>query len=125
MIAFYNAGEQSIDTIFELHRIFSAMWRLYRTTERVDHLSVFGPYFSYHLETRSLRQIDMSIVNYVQINREPFVPDEINWRRWREVRQLIRSGQFRVDDDYDLLEVREAMQRGMMHQRGRNHNNRR
>lgn len=124
MMAFYNEGEQSIDTIFELHRIFVAMWRLYRTTEPFDHFSVFGQYFSYHLETRSLRRIDMSIVNYDRSNHEPFVPDQINWRRWREVRRLILAGQFRVDDDYDLLEVREAMRNGMRQQRGRNQNQR-
>lgn len=120
MMAFYNAGEQDIDTLFKIHSIFATMWRLYRRTDAVDLVSVFGPYFSYHLESRTLRRIDMSVVTTGRDNREPFVPHQINWIRWREVRRLILSSAFRVNDDYDLLEVREAMQGGILHQRGRN-----
>lgn len=120
MMAFYNVGGQQVEMLFELHRIFSAMWRLYRSNQPDDLLSVFGNFYSFHLESRTLRRVDMSIVTYAQQDRESFVPNAMNWRRWREVRQLIRANSFRVNDDYDLLEVREALRGGLL-QRGRHH----
>lgn len=120
MMAFYNAGEQDFETQMKLHSIFATMWRLYRTTNAVDRISVFGRYFSFHLQTRTLRRIDMSVVTTGRDNHEPFVPHQTNWIRWREVRRLILSREFRINDDYDLFEVREAMQGGILYQRGRN-----
>lgn len=120
MMAFFNAGDQGLDTLFQLHGIFSVYWRLYRSTPENELISIFGDCFSFHCESRTLRRVDMSIANSEPQNHEHFVPDTSNWRRWREVRRLIRIGEFRVIDDYDLLEVREAM-RGGMRGRGRRH----
>lgn len=80
LMAFYNAAEQNIDTLFEIHAIYSTLWRLYERTNADDLLDIFGNFYAYHLETRTLRRIDMSIVNYHQTNHEQFVPDTVSWQ---------------------------------------------
>lgn len=114
MMAFYSAGEQDVDTVFRLQSYFLAMWEFYRNEPESELFSIFGTYFAFHCESRTLRRVDMSIVNYrSNENTGPFIPNIHDWRRSRAVRHLIRTGQFRVEDDYDLLEVRNAYRDGL------------
>lgn len=100
------------------------MWRFYQSEPLNELISIFGTYFAFHCETRTLRRVDMSIVQYRSSeNTGPFLPTLNDWRRSRAVRYLIRTGQFQVNDDYDLLEVRLAYQDGLR-QVGRANNNR-
>lgn len=73
-----------------------------------------------------IRRIDMTIVDYNRGQRQPnhFVPNQVNWRRAREVRQLFRRGQYIISDEYDLAELRMAWYGGFRIRRGR-YNNRR
>lgn len=124
MMTFYSCGGQDVDTLFRLQPFFHTMWRLYQTEPQNELFSIFGTYFAFHCETRTLRRVDMSIVEYRSSqNTGPFLPTLNDWRRSRAVRHLIRTGQFRVNDDYDLLEVRLAYQDGLR-QVGRANSNR-
>lgn len=114
MMAFYSAGDQDLDTVLRLQSYFTAMWGFYRSEPEQELFSIFGTFFAFHCETRTLRRVDMSLVNYRSSeNTGPFIPNVYDWRRSRAVRHLIRTGQFRVEDDYDLLEVRNANRDGL------------
>lgn len=121
MMAFYAAGEQEVDTVIRIHEYFLRMYSLYNESSVNDLIANFGSYFSYHLETRSLRRIDMSVVNYNRHQRlsNNFVPNQVNWRRALEIRQLYRRGQYQIMDEYDLLEFRMAWFGGLRIRRGR------
>lgn len=118
MMAFYNAADQDMDTIFRLHKLFSTMWKLYNEAESIDYIPIFGTYFTFHCESRTLRRIDMSVVNYNrgQRNAEHFIPNSMRWKQERIVRSLIRRGEFTVRDEEDLREVKEAWQDGLRRQ---------
>lgn len=121
IMAFYAAGDQNVETVFGLHTHFDIMWRLYRATDvnnANELFRYFGTFFAYHLESRTLRRIDMSIVTYNSNNRGHFLPDSSNWRHYRNIRQMILNGQFRVDNDYDIQEIQRIMRDGFL-QRGR------
>lgn len=123
MMTFYSCGGQDVDTLLRLQTYFQTMWRFYQSEPSNELLSIFGTYFAFHCETRTLRRIDMSVVSYRSSeNTGPFLPTLNDWRRSRAVRHLIRSGQFEVNDDYDLLEVQLAYQDGLR-QVGRANNN--
>lgn len=49
---------------------------------------------------------------------EPFIPDTLNWKRERIVRQLIKKGEFTIKEKEDLNEVRNAYKLGLK-KRGR------
>lgn len=112
MMAFYAAGDQGLDVILRLHTFFFTMWRVYETSDPDDLLGLFGTFFAYHLESRTLRRIDMSIVSYNSGQRQQnnFVPNHI--------RNLIRRGVYRIENEYDLEEVRTALRGGLIN-RGR------
>lgn len=96
------------------------MWQLYNQARPEDLIGIFGSFFAYHLETRTLRRIDMTIVNHNHGQRQSthFVPNQVGWRRAREVRQLYRRGQYRIDDEFDLAEFRMAWFGGFRTRRG-------
>lgn len=115
MTSFYAAGDQTFDILLRLNDFFNTMWRLYDAASHADLYGIFGTFFVYHLESRSLHRIDMTVVNHYRGRRQQndFVPSHPNWRRSRDVRMLIRSGQFQVLDDYDILEVQMAFREGL------------
>lgn len=116
MIAFYAAGDQIVDDIFKLHAIFINAWKLHKAASNDELLSTFDDdIFAYHLQSRSLRKIDHSIVKYESKSKyNYFVPNHPNWKRLRFVRQMIRKGEYRIYDDFDMLELKEAMKQGLL-----------
>lgn len=112
MMACYLEGGQSVNDVIDLHKYFILMEKLYE--EGV--IGMLDDSFAFHLESRTLRRLDMSIVesgpNQSKQN-EPFLPHNTNWRRQRVLRNLIRMGQYKIRDEYDLLEVKEAYQQGL------------
>lgn len=120
LVEFYCAGGHDLNMLLRLMSFFNCMWRVYRATPESNLLGRFGRFYALHLETRQLRYVDMS--RHHSVNRarhvERFVPNDPSWPRNRAVRERIRQGQFRVEDDYDLLLVREAM-RDALFRRGR------
>lgn len=124
-MAFYASGDQEMDTVFRLQDLFTTMLRLYETTNQEDLYEIFGTYFAYHLETRTLRRIDMVVVDFNRGSRQlnDFVPNNPHWERNRNMRNLIRNGLFRVEDDFDLHEVRIAIRTGLL-PRGRSNRRR-
>lgn len=121
MAAFYAAGGQDFQTVLRIHDYLLRMWDLYRNTEPIDLHVVFGTNFSYHLASRSLRRMDMSLVTHRSGHdaRTHFVPNHPGWRRAREVRRLYRSGQYVIADCYDLAEFQMAWSGGYGIRRGR------
>lgn len=116
MIAFYAAGDQVVDDIFKSHAIFINAWKLHKAATKNELMSVFDDnIFAYHLQSKSLRKIDHSIVAYESKSKyNYFVPNHPNWKRLRFVRQMITDGIYRVYDDYDMLELKEAMKQGLL-----------
>lgn len=114
MMAMYIEGGQSIEDGMQLLAFFKTIKKLYDKTAKDDLLGLFGNAFTYHCQSRTLRQIDMTKIDFgTKIGRnEPFIPDTITWRRERIVRNLIRNGKFTVDDDLSLYEVKRAWQNG-------------
>lgn len=114
MLAFYNAGGATLDTLLRLDNYFHHMSQLYRTVSPIDLVATFGDFFAYHLATRTTRRIDMSRVQTQPQCVERFVPNVPNWERNRRIRQRIREGHYIVNDEYDLLIVREALSDGLL-----------
>lgn len=121
MTAMYAAADQDLDTVLQLQDYFLRMWDLYNRNPSEEHQGIFGTYYAYHLHTRTLRRIDMSIVdNHTRrANTTQFVPNQLSWRRAREVRTLYRTGQYRVADEFDLAELQMAWYGGLRIRRGR------
>lgn len=121
MMAFYASADQELETTLMVHDHFQKMWQLHGQNNPRDLCGIFGTLFSYHLETRTLRRVDMSIVLHHQRHRSPthFVPNQLNWQRAREVRTQYRNGQYRINDLYDLAELRMAWYGGLRIRRGR------
>lgn len=121
MMAFYAAANQNLENVLMIHEYLLRMWQMYRQATPENLCGIFGTFFSYHLETRTLRRVDMSIVyRHRNLSQEPhFVPNQPNWRRAREVRRLYRLGQYRVNDIYDIAELRMAWYGGMRQRHGR------
>lgn len=124
MMAFYAAGDQELDNVLRIHDYLLRMWQLYNQARPEDLFGLFGTFFAYHMETRTLRRIDMTIVNHNRGQRQPthFVPNQVNWRRAREVRLLFRRGQYTIGDEFDLAEFRMAWYGGLRNRRGRYNN---
>lgn len=63
----------------------------------------------------------MSIVQWGSRSerKEPFLPDNLNWKRERIVRSLIRNGQHTIEDDMDIRELYNAWKNGLR-RKGRN-----
>lgn len=120
MTAFYNAGNiVNVETLLNLHQFFIAMWDLYCLTDQWNLLAVFGSYFTFDCASRTLQRIDGSLVQRnrpprLNLGTESFVPNSIDWRRGRAVRNLIRTGRYRISDVFDLNEARSAMGNGPM-----------
>lgn len=110
MAAFYAAGGQAYQEVLRLHEYFIRMWRMYTEAVQGDLIGMFGDYFAYHLETRTLRRIDMSVVDHGRGTRHNthFVPSRPDWRQAREVRRLYRAGEYQILNDDDLEEFRYA-----------------
>lgn len=89
--AFYKEGGQSYDNCLRLLKFFTTMKKLSAKTAMNSLWTVFGNTFAYHLESRSLRQVDMTFVNNGarRENTEPFIPDNLNWKRERMLRRII------------------------------------
>lgn len=121
MVAFYAAAGHDVEVVFLLHDYFRHIWHLYRTSLSSDLLGIFGHFYSYHLETRSLRMINFERVVTRTTARQGnyFVPNHLNWRRSREVRRLFSVGRYQIDDFFDLDEFRMAWYGGFQHHAGR------
>lgn len=121
MMSFYIKGGQSVDDAFRLHKYLTTMKKLHRESEEIDLIGLFGDKFTFHLATRTLRRIDMSIIQWSSESgrREAFLPDNLNWKRERIVRNLIRNGQHTIEDDMDIRELYSAWMNGLR-KRGRN-----
>lgn len=113
MLALYNCGNQPINVLLKLHEIFIKCWQIYRLFINDDLFELFGDNFAIHLETRTLRRIDMSIANYSSRQKEYFVPNKPYWRKLRSIRQQIKNNTFRINDVYDLDDYREAKSNGL------------
>lgn len=113
MLAFYNAGDVSIDVLMQLARYLHHMWTLYGLTSPNDRLSTFGDHYAYHLESRSTRRIDMTQPNVQPRRGNRFVPNNPRWPRNRAVRAQIRGGMYIVRDDHDLSVVHDALCDGL------------
>lgn len=72
MTSFYSSGDQELDIVLHLHTFFITMWRLYRESTEDSLLGRFGTFFAYHLESRTLRRIDMSLVIFNRGQRQFF-----------------------------------------------------
>lgn len=121
MTAMYAGADQQLETVLRIHEYLLRMWSLYDSQPAHELVSNFGDYFVFHLETRTLRRIDMSIVdhNHQRTRLTNFVPNQVSWRRAREIRRLYRSGQYRIMDIYDLAEFRMAWYGGLRVRQGR------
>lgn len=118
MMAFYNAGGQDVDKLFRLHDIFLKMWKKYRDTPPIQLTGVFGTFFTFHCETKSLRRVDMTIpqrLNNGRINNR-FVPYSPHWERDRNTRAQIRNGKFKINNGDDLQRAKDAMFEGLLKQ---------
>lgn len=114
ILAFFNAGGATIDTILRLATYFHHMRTIYDQTSLLDRIGLFGDYFVYHLGTRSTRRVDMSQPTVHPRRGNRFVPNVPNWERNRIIRQQIRNGLHRVVDEYDLSVVRDALHDGLL-----------
>lgn len=114
MLAFFNAGGCTLDTLLYLDSYLHKMYHLYRNASQVDLLATFGDFFVYHLDTRTTRRVDMTLVEQQSQISERFVPNVPNWSRNRQVRQQIREGQYVVHDNYDLSVVHCALRDGLL-----------
>lgn len=122
MKAFYAAGGQDVDTLFRLENFFIQMWKIYRKTEDNKLIDMFGDFFTFHCETKTLRRVDLSFPNQPK-NRKignRFVPYTSNWRRDRNTRAAIRNGEFKINNAYDMQNVEDALYDGLFKQ-GRYH----
>lgn len=66
MMAFYAAAHQDLETVLMVHEYLLRMWQLHSHAQEDELIGIFGTIFSYHLETRTLRRIDMTQVSYVR-----------------------------------------------------------
>lgn len=117
MMAFYNAGEQDMDMLFRLANFLQRMYRIYHETPSQELFARFGMYYAYHLNSRTLRYIDMTRYesnNGFHRQRNRFVPSSPHWERDRLLRYRIRNGSFVVNDYHDLELVRSALGEGLM-----------
>lgn len=115
MLAFYIEAGQSIELSLKVHKFLKTMRDIYDKNEEDDYIGLFGTWFTFHCETRTLRRIDMSIVKCGETTRTtvPFIPDNLHWRRQRIVRNLIKNGEYTINDDLDLDEVKRSYQNGL------------
>lgn len=115
MMAFYIEGGQSVNDSMKIRNIFNKMRDIYNKNEKEDLIALFGTQFTFHCQSKTLRRIDMSKVEYNTADQknEPFIPDNMEWRRQRVVRNLIRNGCFTVNDELDIQEVKRAWQNGL------------
>lgn len=115
MLAFYLEAGQSVNDAMDAHKFLHLMKKLYDENTNENLIGLFGDYFTLHLETRTLRRIDMTTVVHGDTSKanEPFLPSSLNWRRERVVRNLIRNGHYTIQDDLDLREAKSAFQNGL------------
>lgn len=115
MMAFYLEGGQSLHDAMKIRDFLNKMKEMHDKLEKDDLIALFGTHFTFHGQTKTLRRFDMSLVGNSSRGRsnEPFIPDNMNWRRQRVVGNLIRTGQFTVYDEMDLMEVKQAWRNGL------------
>lgn len=120
MMAFYIEAGQSIEDAFNIHKFLVIMKKIYDKHDRSELIGLFGDWFTYHCQSQTLRRIDMSLVEYgvPSRNNAQFIPDKIQWRRQRVSRRLLRTGEYTVNDDMDLMELKRSVQNGLRY-RGR------
>lgn len=119
MMAFYNAGGQNMNMLFRLANFFHRMWQIYHETSSQELFARFGMYYAYHLNSRTLRYINMT--QYIALDcfhrrGNRFVPSSPHWERDRLLRYRIRNGSFVVNDYHDLERVHSALKEGLMRQ---------
>lgn len=115
MMAFYIEGGQSINDCLRLHSFFCTMKKLYDKTENYLRTSFLGNSFTYHCESKSLRRVDMSLVECAstEMSKEPFILNSLEWRRERFIRQMIRTGKFSTLDNIELTQIKQCWQNGL------------
>lgn len=114
IMAFYLEGGQNVLDCLKLNHVFHNLKKLFEKTDENYLIPYFGSQFSFHIESKTLRRIDMSIVQFSSTsNNEPFIPQGTSWRRNRIIRNLIRNGQFTVQDKSDLCDIKEAWKNGL------------
>lgn len=116
LMAFYNASGADLDTVMRLSTFLNNMWKEYHRTPKKELITRFGRIYAYHLRTRTTRYIDGTVHTNANSHRRGnrFVPDEPGWERLRIVRQQIKAGRYRIDDDFDLSVARAAVRGGLM-----------
>lgn len=87
MASFYKEGGQSYTNCIRLLNFFTKMKKLWQKTPINSLWTVFGNTFSYHLESKTLRQVDKTYVNHgTKTGRnEPFIPDGLHCKRQRMI----------------------------------------
>lgn len=111
--AFHTEGGQSVENVAEILSFYTKMKEIYEKTPNNERCALFGTKFAYHLESKTLRRIDMTIVESKSRDKEPFIPDQMDWKRQRAIRSMVRNGQFTVEDDFDLRQVKMAWKNGL------------
>lgn len=84
MMAFYMKGGQSIEDSMKLRNFFTKMWHIHGKNGKEDLIAIFGNKCTFHCQSRSIRRIELSIVDNKRPdgrNNEHFVPDNLEWRR--------------------------------------------
>lgn len=122
MMAFYSKGGQTVETLFGLHAFFIRMQNKYDSLEPDQYIENFGSNYTFHCASRTLRRLDMSVVESKnqQRKRNNFIPCDKMWRYYRVVRQQIRDGKFKVEEKLDLMLAQSAMKDGLLQQGRKN-----
>lgn len=113
MMAFYLEGGQSVDDCFRLHAFFINMKKLYDKTENYLRTSFLGNLFTFHCQSKTLRRVDMSLVQCATTEKEPFIMDSLEFRRERFIRKMIRTGKFTSLDNIEITQIKKCWQNGL------------
>lgn len=113
--AWYLEGGQSVDDVIKIEEFYRKMKILFEKEKQNDNnvIGLFGTKFAIHLETRQLMRVDMTVIHPMKVSNEPFIPDTLNWKRQRAIRELIRKGEYKVTDFQQLQEVKNAWKNGL------------
>lgn len=124
MVAFYMQSGQCVNDCMKLLSFFTNMKALYNKTAAHSLWTIFGNTYTIHLETRTMRQIDMTLVQSgsKRGEQEPFIMDHLHSHRDRMLRKLIRQGKFTIFDEIGLNQVKQCWRNGLQ-RRGRNGKN--
>lgn len=115
MMAFFIEAGQSIDDCMQLHTFFCNMKILHNITEDNLKTSYLGDSFTFHCKTKTLRRVDMTLVQCPrsEMSNEPFIPYSLQWQRERLIRKMIRTGRLSSMDDVDMKDIKESWQNGL------------